>query len=565
MRALWISCAVGCGVGCDASSALDPHRAIEGVEEISQPLSDLSAQCGFTSGTGVLTLGLNANDIAVITRAADATITINGYGCGAATATRVKRIDVTESSPGDQTLILDYGGGLFAIGSKTAAGVTVDLGGQTGADAVKVIGTPGVDNFVAGAAGIALNSDAFVDITLANVEELVFSLDDGDDTFSGAGNATTGAAYGAAIVVYGGNGNDTLRGGDGNDTLYGGAGNDLFLTGAVADGNDALHGGADTDTADYSPRLAALTITIDDLADDGEPGETDNVGTDIEILRGGMGDDHLTGSANPETIYGGPGNDTIAGGGGNDLLYGEAGNDIFDEGSGRNGADVFNGGPGLDRVSYAGRSNTVLVSLDGVANDGEVGEGDKVMLDVEDVTGGGGDDTITGSALGNTLDGGGGNDTISGGGGNDVLRGGLGNDVLNGDAGDDTFDEGAADSGADTISGGTGIDTVDYAARSVALVVVMDGTTGSGEPSEGDHIATDVENLIGGSGADSLTGNAADNQLEGGPGTAVDRLDGGAGDDVLDGGGGNDVIDCGSGDADINLDLSTGSISRCEL
>ncbi|MEO7729484.1 MAG: calcium-binding protein [Kofleriaceae bacterium] len=564
MRALWISCAVGCSIGCDATSALDPHRPIEGVDEVSQPLMDLTAQCGFTSGTGVLTLVLDGGDIAVITRAANANITINGYVCGAATATNVKRIDVTEGSPGNETLILDYGGRLFATGTKGAVGVTVDLGGQTDTDAVKVIGTTGVDNFVVGAGGISLNNDAFVDITLTHVEELAFSLDDGDDTFSGTGNATTGAAYATAIVVYGGNGNDTLRGGDGDDTLYGGAGNDLFLTGAVADGNDELHGGADSDTADYSPRLAALTITIDDLADDGEPGETDNVGTDIEILKGGMGDDHLTGSANPETIYGGPGNDTIAGGGGNDLLYGDAGNDVFDEGSGVNGADVFNGGPGIDLVSYAGRGNTVLVSLDGVANDGEVGEGDKVMLDVEDVTGGSGNDTITGSALGNTLDGGAGNDTISGGGGNDVLRGGLGNDILNGEAGDDTFDEGA-DGGADTLTGGTGIDTVDYAARSVALIVVMDGTTGSGEPSEGDHIATDVENLIGGSGADSLTGNAADNQIEGGPGTAVDSLDGGAGDDVLDGGGGNDLIDCGGGDADINLDLSIGSTSRCEL
>jgi Ca2+-binding RTX toxin-like protein len=559
----WISCVIGCGVGCGGGTDTVPHRPIDGVEEVSQPLSDLSAQCVFTPATHVLALTLEPGDIAVIARASDQTITINDIACGAATASSVRRIDVREGTAGAQTVIFDYGGGLFATGVTGAAGATIDLGGQAG-DSVKLIGTSGADAFAAGAAGVAINADGFVDVTLAGAPALVVSLDDGDDTFSGAGTAATGAALATAVTVYGGAGNDTLRGGNGDDLLHGGAGNDTFTTGALPDGADALHGDGGTDTADYGARTGAIGVTIDDVADDGAPGEGDDVATDIEILKGGAGDDQLTGSAGNDTIFGGPGNDTIAGGAGDDTLYGDAGNDTFDEGAQPSGADVLNGGAGIDTVSYAARTGNVTVILDALANDGEALERDKVMLDVENVTGGAGDDTLTGSAADNVLDGGAGDDTISGGAGDDTLRGGAGDDVLHGDAGNDRFDE-ALDTGDDTLVGGPGFDTADYHARTADLVVVMDGATASGELGETDHLATDIEGLIGGSGADDLTGNAADNQLEGGPGGAVDTLRGLAGDDVLDGGGGADVLDCGTGDADINLDATTTGAASCEL
>jgi Ca2+-binding RTX toxin-like protein len=560
--------AVLCLAGCATSpetTPVTPHRQIEGVEEVSAALTDLSAQCTFNATSHVVALTLNAGDLAVLARASDGNLTVNDIPCGAATAASTHQITVGEGSSGDQTLIIDYGNGLFAPGVSGAPGIVIDLGGQSVGDSLKVIGTPGPDNFVFGAAGLAINNDAFVDVTVAHVESLLVSLDDGDDTFSAAGNPATGAALAAAITVYGGAGNDTLRGGNGDDVLNGGAGNDTFTTGAVPDGNDAMNGGQGTDTADYSARTGAVTITIDDIADDGGTGETDNVATDIEIIKGGLGDDHLTGSPGADTIFGGPGNDVIAGGAGNDILNGDAGNDVFDEGSGANGSDAINGGAGIDTVSYASRTNDVTIALDAVAHSGELNENDKIALDVENAIGGAGDDTITGSTLDNVLDGGAGDDTISGGAGNDTLRGSTGNDTLNGDAGDDTFDEGAAANGADTMTGGSGIDRVSYAARNNDLVIVMNGATGSGEASEGDLIGVDIENLVGGAGADSITGNAGDNQLEGGAGTAVDALFGLGGDDVLDGGGGADTVDCGGGDADINLDPSTASVAGCEL
>ncbi|MEY2426502.1 MAG: hypothetical protein QOI61_2074, partial [Actinomycetota bacterium] len=107
------------------------------------------------------------------------------------------------------------------------------------------------------------------------------------------------------------------------------------------------------------------------------------------------------------------------------------------------GADVIAGGTATDSVSYAGRSAAVTVRLDGVANDGEAGEGDDVRADVENVTGGNGNDTLVGSASANRLDGGPGADTVSGGGGDDTLIGGSGFDSLDGGDGVDRCDPGA--------------------------------------------------------------------------------------------------------------------------
>jgi len=221
----WIGWSLLCVAGCAAGpdTLPDPHRPIDGVDEVSQPLSDLTAQCGFSPSTHIMAITLDAGDIAVIARATGGALLINDLPCGAATVTTTHRINVTEGTSGDQTLIFDFGGGLFATGVSGTPGIAVDLGGGSG-DALKLIGTTGHDDLVLGTTGISLNNDTTVDLTATHVETFVISLDDGDDSLSGAGNATTGAAFPTAFTVYGGAGNDTLRGGAGDDTLYGGAG-----------------------------------------------------------------------------------------------------------------------------------------------------------------------------------------------------------------------------------------------------------------------------------------------------------------------------------------------------
>jgi Ca2+-binding RTX toxin-like protein len=536
---------------------------LEGIEEDVEGLTDLSSQCDFDSDTGLMELTLASGDIAMISKASDGKVVINSFACDGATSTTLKNIDITGGA-GAQTVILDYMGGTFALGTSAGAGVDMDLG--AGTDALKIRGTKLADNYTFGD-GIAINSDANKDITYTAVETFVVTLSDGNDVFSGAGNAATGAtAFTAAITVYGGGGTDSLRGGDGNDTYYGGDGDDTFLGGSADDGDDTMYGGAGTDTADYALRTAALTVTINNTGDDGEGSEVDNVRTDVENVKGGTAADTLTGSSSANVISGGAAGDTIAGGDGIDTLNGDAGDDTFNEGSASNGADVMNGGAGTDTASYASRTLAVTVNLNANADDGESGEGDKVVNDVENVTGGGGMDALTGSTSNNILDGGANVDTINGGDGSDTLRGGAGADILNGGNGDDTFDEGSATNNGDTMTGGAGIDLVNYGARTNGVTIIMDGTTAGGETGEGDKVGTDVENLRGGDGADNITGNALENVLEGGDG--VDTIRGLGADDAIDGDEDDDIIDCGDGDGDILLDGTTDSTTvpvNCEL
>jgi Ca2+-binding RTX toxin-like protein len=273
----------------------------------------------------------------------------------------------------------------------------------------------------------------------------------------GAGNDVLAAGPSGQLLV--------LNGGDGNDALRGGAGGD-FLDGGA--GADSMRGAGGHDIASYNGRVAAVTVTLDNLANDGAANERDNVATDVEDVFGGRGNDVITGSSANNGLTGGPGNDTLRGGAGNDELLGGDGNDSLsgDAGNdlaradvelflGADGADTFAGGAGVDRMSYQGRFvEGVRVSLDNVANDGRTNERDNIRSDVENVDGGGGGDVITGSGLNNTLRGNGGNDRLSGGAANDSLSGGAGNDSVTGGAGNDSIN---GDAGNDTLLGVDGV------------------------------------------------------------------------------------------------------------
>jgi Ca2+-binding RTX toxin-like protein len=263
-------------------------------------------------------------------------------------------------------------------------------------------------------------------------------------------------------VLNGGAGNDYLYSGPAADALNGGDGDD-FLNGGL--GSDFLSGGAGQDWASYASRAAAVNLSLDNVANDGQAGEKDDIRSDVENLAGGNGDDTLTGDKDTNTLvgnggadklYGQDGNDVLDGGAGTDQLYGQNGNDLLDGGI---GTDYLAGGSGAqDVVSYAIRSNAVNVSLDGVNNDGEPGEKDFVAADVEGIIGGNGYDTLTGNGGANYIQGGQGGDLINGGAGDDTLDGGEGRDRLYGGAGNDFLDGGALFE-PDYIDGGTGFDT----------------------------------------------------------------------------------------------------------
>jgi Ca2+-binding RTX toxin-like protein len=205
-----------------------------------------------------------------------------------------------------------------------------------------------------------------------------------------------------ADVICGLGGNDTISGAGGNDTIDGGAGNDKLSGG---DGNDAIDGGAGND-----------------------------------LISGQKGNDALTGDN---------GNDSLNGGDGSDTLQGET------------GADVFIGGAGADTAVYSEKTKNLTLDIDNKADDGIANEKDNIKSDVENITGGKGNDTITGSSGVNVISGGAGNDTISGGAGNDQLNGDSGKDTISGGAGNDSLDGGKntdtlnGESGANKCSGGS--------------------------------------------------------------------------------------------------------------
>ncbi|PML75492.1 calcium-binding protein [Enterovibrio norvegicus] len=204
-----------------------------------------------------------------------------------------------------------------------------------------------------------------------------------------------------------------------------------------------------------------------------------------------------------EQITGDPtigGNDSLYGYDGDDRLYGEGGDDSL---IGGDGNDVLSGGEGDDRMW------------------GE--DGDDL------IHGGNGDDRLFGQNGDDTLEGGAGDDELRGGRGNDTLDGGDGDDLIFGQDGDDTIVAGAGD---DEVWADQGDDEVH-------------GTAGSNyiDTGDGDDLVfggRDDDEIYGGDGNDDLRGGAGNDEIYGEDGD--DILIGKSGNDFLDGGDGNDEI-----------------------
>ncbi len=269
------------------------------------------------------------------------------------------------------------------------------------------------------------------------------------------------------------------------------------------------------------------------------------------------------------TFNGGAGNDKIYGGDLDDRIAGGAGNDLIDGGSNsavgftRPDAPVSGGATAIlasahggDTADYSAVATGIIANLgDSAANwpvtigaHAASGDGNDTLTNIENVTGGAGDDVIFGDNNANILIGGAGSDTLIGGGGNDLLYGGDDNvaDGLYAGAGDDVLILGngggtaKGEAGNDLIYGGTGNDYL-YG------------------DDDGPHDAsTDGNDIIfAGAGNDYIQGNGGDDKLYGEDGD--DTIVGGAGDDIIDGGAGNDTILYALGDGADVIDGGTGS------
>ncbi len=345
----------------------------------------------------------------------------------------------------------------------------------------------------------------------------------GNDTLTSIENLG-GSSYADSLA--GSAGNNALRGGAGNDTLQGGDGND-FLTGES--GDDSLVGGnGNADTADYfyADTNAGVNVNlVTGLATGG--GGSDTLGG-IENVMGSVFNDTITGDGNANGLNGQDGNDTLVGGDGSDFLTGGMGDDSIDGGNG-----------GGDTANYAGASNGAL-NVDLVTGSATGGAGNDTLTSIENVTGGGSDDTLTGDGWANVLDGREGGDQLTGGAGNDTLFGGSGDDSIQGNEGGD-FIRGQA--GNDTIDGGLVLDRINYtdgnslsysdSAGGINLNlqgITGNGSTGTGTVQDGFGGTDTVSNV------QFITGSASDDNIHGSSSLTFEQFEGGAGNDTIDGG-----------------------------
>ena len=398
------------------------------------------------------------------------------------------------------------------------------------------------------------------------------------DTLNGGGGDDTLRGGAGDDTLNGGGGNDELVGGPGGDTLNGGADTDVISYKYSPEGvtinlraGTASGGNAEGDKIGPDIENVIGSMHGDDLS----------AARGGSSLWGLGGDDDLNGDRRDDMLYGGAGDDDLDGNDGDDTLEGGPGMDMLTGGDDDDTASYMSSMMGVTVRLHSGQTmggdaegdswNLIDVMYTEVDEDGDSHEKTESVPDIENLTGSnmadilagdsrenvimglGGDDKIYGGPGKNadnndTLDGGRGNDMLFGGAGNDTLRGGAGNDHLYGGAGADMFYGGA---GSDTIyadatdtlivgdvviaddtvippvlSGAmTGdSDTVSFAKLTGrnGITMTINQDAGAGTAADGTTLVAGnikgIENVIGTSEVDSLTGDGGDNVIEGGDG-----------------------------------------------
>lgn len=439
--------------------------------------------------------------------------------------------DVTISDDGDGNAVLTFPNG-ESITLMDVAPSEVDTPAK-----LIAMGIPAPDETVSGTAGadvidVNYTGDPHGDMVDAN-DNLAGNNDDiieaglGDDTvYAGSGDD----------LAYGGADDDSIDGCAGDDVIYGDNGpqQNLISDGSFEDdpGNSSMAGSLpdwynwNTATPDlqmedvyetYHGDAAAPTdgynylhMVYNDVAQVGEfkEGLSQDLETPLEAGKtytltldaaaGEYDNASPTGAPLQVEIYG---NATagMVGAGKGDLpqgavLLGSA-NVTVDYTTGQMGQISFTFTPTTDIA-------TVSLSLVDLDYDGHYATLVLDNVELYEVLGEDGNDTIDGGEGDDTIFGEGGNDSLIGGIGQDSIDGGTGNDTISGGEGDDTIDGG---DGRDRIAGGEGDDSISGGA--------------------------DVDYIYGGEGNDTLSG-----------GTGNDIIYGGTGEDSILGGDGNDTI-----------------------
>jgi|GEM_PF-6524554 len=269
----------------------------------------------------------------------------------------------------------------------------------------------------------------------------------------------------------------------------------LRLDGTVVTWGNSSYGG---DSSGVASQLHDV-VDISNIYSN-STGDQERIGT--------QDNDQMYGNIGNDILWGYDGNDVLAGWSGDDLVFGGAGNDLLICGEGA-GNDTYDGGAGEDTVKYASALASITVDLsEGIAfsRDGNdaAGIGIDTLINIENIIAGNFNDLLIGNDGANNIEAGSGNDTLIGG------------------------------DGADSLDGGNGSDTADYSEKSIQVIAILNGSTDAIVSVGGvaEDTIRNIENVIGGDGNDSLTGDAADNLFRGGDGK--DSIDGGAGSDTAD-------------------------------
>jgi Ca2+-binding RTX toxin-like protein len=313
--------------------------------------------------------------------------------------------------------------------------------------------------------------------------------------------------------ITGSKGNDTITADDDTNTLLGGDGDDI-LDGKA--GSDSINGGDGTDTISYEGRATAVTVNFNTLR------ATTSTETDIfeeieNAIGGTLNDTFIMNQDYIDNVIDGKG--TSSSGGTNTVSY-----------------ETYTNGVKVNLSTTS--AQTVLAASTGTDHDIDT------LLNIQNITGSGKDDTFMGSSVSN------------------IISGGIGNDIFI--AGTDTDNNGTKDAwgtgdGADEFDGGDDEDWADYSviaddsidstfgikvtlAGAINASVTVNAQSGVDKLKNVEHIigTADKDSIVGDAQANSLVGNAGNDILKGAGG--ADILIGNDGDDTLTGGVGNDVI-----------------------